>query len=320
MPPRVVPIRRTKPTRLDRALAEELEGSESRSSVARLIRAGCVRVNGAPAKPSTEVGPADEVLVDFPEPEPSRLEAEDLTIGIVHEDEHLVVVDKPAGMITHPAGPIRTGTLVNALLHRFGGLSAVGGGLRPGIVHRLDKGTSGLLVVARDDETHRRLARQLAERTLSRTYVAVAWGRVTPEERVIDAPIGRHPRDRKRMAVVEGGKEARTRVRVRHATDLASVLEVDLETGRTHQIRVHLTWAGHPLVGDAGYGGRRRALAGTPRAVRRDADRLLDRIGRPALHAWRLRFVHPWTGEDVRCEAPVPPDVDAVVRFVRAAG
>ncbi len=299
--------------RLDRALARELDGEESRSSVARLIREGRVTLNGAPAKPATEVFPGDEIVVDRPAPVPADLPAEDLPLRIVHEDEWLAVVDKPAGMVTHPAGALRTGTLVNALLHRLDQLSGVGGVLRPGIVHRLDKGTTGLLVVAKDDETHRALSAQLADRTLSRIYEAVVWGHVRPERFEIDAPIARDPRDRKKMAVVAGGKEARSHVRVLRAADAASHVEVRLETGRTHQIRVHLQHRGHPLVGDSTYGGRRRALGAFSRRALREADRLVEAIDRPALHARRLRFVHPARGVEMELESPLPPDLEGLL-------
>lgn len=318
--PRVIRIPARSAARLDRALAEELAGVESRTSVARLIRDGRVLLNGRPAKPASEVFEGDTVTIDLPEPVPSDLQAEDLPIGVVFQDEHMAVIDKPAGMVTHPAGALRTGTLVNALLARFPGLSTVGGPLRPGIVHRLDKGTTGLLVVALDDESHRRLARQLAERTLARTYEAVAWGRVTPGSFVVDAPIARHPRDRKRMAVVEGGKEARSRVRVLHAAEAASHIEVALETGRTHQIRVHLQHRGHPLVGDSTYGGRRRALAAASPMARREADELVRMIGRPALHARRIRFRHPFSGDELSFESPIPADLAALVARVPQLG
>jgi 23S rRNA pseudouridine1911/1915/1917 synthase len=295
--------------RLDRALADLLAGSHSRTSVARLIREGHVRLNGRPARPATEVVGGDEITLDLPPPVPADVPAEDLPLGIVWQDEHLVVVDKPAGMVTHPAGSRRTGTLVNALLHHVRDLSGIGGVLRPGIVHRLDVGTTGLLVVAKHDESHRRLADALRRREIKRIYEAVAWGRVEPAELVIDAPIGRHPRDRKRMGVVEGGRAARTRVRVLAASDVASHLEVRLETGRTHQIRVHLAHRGHPLVGDATYGGRRTALRRLPPGVRTAARALLERIDRPALHARRLELRHPFHGEALRFESPRPDDL-----------
>jgi 23S rRNA pseudouridine1911/1915/1917 synthase len=307
------------PERLDRALARELAGRESRSSIARLIREKRVLLNGRPARPATEVVAGDEVVVDRPEPVPVDVPPEDLEFGVVYQDDAIVVVDKPAGMATHPAPGSARGTLVNALLYRIADLSGIGGELRPGIVHRLDKGTTGLLVVAKTDEAHRRLSAQLAARTLKRSYVAVAWGRVEPEAFTIDAPIARHRRDRKRMAVVEGGREARTHVRVERATDLASHLGVELETGRTHQIRVHLHHYGHPLVGDATYGGRRRAIRGAGPAIRRAADALVREIDRPALHACRLRLVHPFTEEPLTFESPLPADLERVLAIVGAA-
>jgi 23S rRNA pseudouridine1911/1915/1917 synthase len=216
-------------------------------------------------------------------------------------------------MVTHPAGSRRAGTLVNALLHQVKDLSGIGGVLRPGIVHRLDEGTSGLLVVAKSDEAHRRLATQLKERRLRRTYEALAWGRVEPSRFEIEAPIARHPRDRKRMAVVATGKEALSRVRVLRATDLATHVEVELATGRTHQIRVHLSHRGHPIVGDARYGGRRRALRHLPKWVEPTARRLLDSLSRPALHAARLSLRHPASGEVLEFASPLPDDIRAAL-------
>lgn len=318
--PQEVRIRATVPTRLDRALAEELHGRESRTSIAKLIKAGRVLVNGRPGKARFEVTEADVVTVDFPAPEPTELPAEDLPLDVVYEDGDLAVINKAAGMITHPAGPLRTGTLVNALLHRFGGLSGVGGGDRPGIVHRLDKGTTGLLVVARNDEAHRRLAAQLAERTLKRTYEAAVWGALRPDQFWIDEPIGRHPKDRKKMAVRSDGKEARSLVNVLYCSDLGSHAEVSLETGRTHQIRVHLQHYGHAIIGDPTYGGRRRALLAASPAVLRRADEVRGFLDRPALHARRIRFEHPRTGETMEFEAPVPADLDRIVRFLRHHG
>ncbi len=302
------------PERLDRLLARLMVGEQSRSSIARLIREGRVRLGGRPVKPSTEASGGDTVTVELPAPEPSDIPAEDLPLNILWQDEHLLVVDKAAGMVTHPAGPLRTGTLVNALLHHVGDLSGIGGVLRPGIVHRLDVGTTGLLVVAKHDESHRRLADALKRREIRRIYEAVAWGRVEPTEFMIDAPIGRHPRDRKRMAVVEGGREARSRVHVECATDLASHITVSLETGRTHQIRVHLRHRGHPLVGDATYGGRRRGVRRSVAGRRGVAPELLDLVDRPALHAKRLEFRHPFEGEELIFESPRPDDLQCLVR------
>jgi len=301
---------RNKPVRLDRALAEDLP-DVSRTVTQRWIQEGRVLLNGRPAKPAFLVQGGEEIVLDLPPPEPIDLLAEDIPLRVLFEDDALLVVDKPAGMSTHPAGPIRQGTLVNALLHHVRSLSSVGGDLRPGIVHRLDKGTSGLLVVAKTDESHRRLAKSLALRNISRIYEALCWGTVSPSSFTIDAPVGRNPRDRKRMAVVEKGKPARSHVRVLESFALASRVEVSLETGRTHQIRVHLAHRGHPVVGDAAYGGRKKRIhAGAP--TRERAARMLEIMEHPALHARELRFSHPFTGEPQVFTAPLPED------FVRA--
>ncbi|GJM45372.1 MAG: pseudouridine synthase [Gemmatimonadota bacterium] len=315
------PIRLTIPPersgeRLDRALATELAGSESRSSIQKLIRDGHILLNGRPARVATEVAEGDEILMSKPEPVAPEIQPQDVAFGLVFEDDHLAVIDKPAGMTTHPAPGSPDGTLVNGLLYRIRNLSGIGGVLRPGIVHRLDKGTTGLLVVAKHDEAHRRLAAQLEARTLKRIYEAVVWGEVMEEQFVIEAPIARHARDRKRMGIVEGGKAARTWGRVRFATPLASHLDLQLDTGRTHQIRVHMQHRHHPLVGDAMYGGRRRAIRTADPAVRRDADLLVREIDRPALHARALRFLHPESGEPLSFESPLPADFRRVLDFI----
>ncbi len=302
-----------RPARLDRALAEALAGEHSRTEIARWIREGRVLLGGAAAKASQLVAGGEEVVVDVPEPPPAEIPAQAIPLAVVYEDDALLVVDKPAGLVTHPAGPLREGTLVNALLHHAASLSRTGGAMRPGIVHRLDKGTSGLLVVAKTDEAHRRLARSLRARTMTRRYEAIVWGYVRPAAFAVDAPIGRHPRDRKKMAVVEGGKEARSNVRVLAAAELASRIEVDLDTGRTHQIRVHLAHRRHPVVGDALYGGR-RAPSFPGARLRAAASALLASIDRPALHARELRLPHPFTGEPLVFESPLPED------FLRALG
>jgi 23S rRNA pseudouridine1911/1915/1917 synthase len=276
--------------RLDRALAD-LDPELSRSAAARLARAGRVTLNGRPARPSDTVR-AGDVLEYEPLPAES-LEAspEAIPLTVVYEDADLVVVDKPAGMVVHPAPGHRSGTLVDALLGRGGTWSSVGGAARPGIVHRLDKGTSGLMLAARTDLAHRALAAQLADRTLARTYLAIARGAVTEPDQVVEGPIGRHPRDRLRMAVVERGRQARTHVRVLERRGGHTLVQCDLETGRTHQIRVHLAALGHPVAGDGVYG---RPRPGDP--------------DRPMLHAHRLRFRHPRTDASMTFESPPPAD------------
>lgn len=223
---------------------------------------------------------------------------EAIPLDVVYEDEDLVVIDKPAGMVVHPAAGHSSGTLVHALLGRGGSWSSAGGQARPGIVHRLDRDTSGLLVAARNDMTHRALAAQLAERSLSRTYLAIVRGRVKSEAGTLEGPIGRHPRDRKRMAVVAGGRAARTHYEVAERLRGHTLLRLRLETGRTHQIRVHLSTFGHPIAGDREYGG------GSPPA-------------RPMLHAWRLKLRHPKTGGELSFEAEPPADFQAFLKQQR---
>jgi len=249
-----------------------------------------VLINGHPADPADRVAAGD--VVDYEIPEAFVVEAggEDIALDIVYEDEDLAVIDKPAGMVVHPAPGHYTGTLVHALLGRGGAWSTVGGVARPGVVHRLDKGTSGLIVVARNDTSHRALSAQLKDRSLSRTYLAIVRGSIKTEAGELEGPIGRDPRERKRMAVVAGGRYARTRYEVVERRRTHTLLRCELDTGRTHQIRVHLAALGHPVAGDTEYGGREEG-----------ADR-------PMLHAWRLRLRHPRTGKDMSFEAPPPAD------------
>jgi len=238
------------------------------------------------------VAAGDVIEFEIPEAYVAEATPEAIPLEILYEDEDLAVIDKPAGMVVHPAPGHHTGTLVHALLGRGGGWSAVGGVTRPGIVHRLDKGTSGLIVVARNDASHRALSSQLKDRSLSRTYMAIVRGSVKDDAGELEGPIGRDPRERKRMAVVSGGRFARTRYKVAGRRGGHTLLRCDLDTGRTHQIRVHLAAMGHPVAGDAEYGG---SEAG---------------VSRQMLHAWRLRLRHPRTGEEMSFEAPPPPDFD----------
>jgi len=279
--------------RLDRVLAG-LDPELSRSAAGRLARSGLVAVNGRPGRPSDAVGPGDVLEYEPPPAEVLDPVPESVPLSIVYDDPDLVVIDKPAGMVVHPAAGHHAGTLVHALLGLGGRWSTIGGAARPGIVHRLDRGTSGLMLAARTDRAHRALAAQLADRTLSRTYLAIVRGELAAGERVLEGPIGRHPRDRLRMAIVEGGRAARTRVRPIERRGGHTLVQCDLDTGRTHQIRVHLAAVGHPVAGDDLYGRRR---PGDPE--------------RPMLHAHRLRFLHPATGEQMSFESPPPADFAA---------
>lgn len=301
--------------RLDAWLADHLELSRTR--IARLIQEEHVRLNGELPRKAEPLSPGDRVVLDIPPLERPRAEPQDLPLDIVWQDRHLLVVDKAAGMVVHPAPGHPSGTLVNALLYHVTDLSGVGGTLRPGIVHRLDRDTSGLMVVAKSDEAHRALSDALRRRRIRRLYVAASWGHLERSPLRIDAPIGRDPNDRKRMAVVERGRRAVSHVRVRERWAAAELLDVGLETGRTHQIRVHLAHLGHPVVGDELYGaGWERGMGGRNRAWARE---LAHRTSRQFLHAGKLALRHPVTGEALRFRAALPEDLEAVVRWARPA-
>lgn len=298
--------------RLDLWLARRLP-ELSRARLQALIAAGDVLLDGAPTRPSARPRPGQTVTVRVPDPEPAEPAPEDIPVRIVHEDAHLLVVDKPAGLVVHPGAGRPSGTLVNALLHHVRDLSGVGGVLRPGIVHRLDKGTSGLLVVAKDDATHRALTRQFSARTTEKDYLAVVLG--VPEHRqgVVDLPVGRDPRHRQRMSArVPRGREARTSWILVEAFPGAALLRLRIHTGRTHQIRVHLATVGHPVLGDATYGGCK--LPASARPLLREA---LAGLTRPALHAARLAFTHPATGERVTFAADLPEDLGRLLEVLR---
>lgn len=299
--------------RLDAVVSERAELSRSQAS--GLIADGAVLVNGTSARKSYRPRAGDTIEVVIPEPPPAELEPQDLPITIVHQDEDIVVVDKPAGMVVHPAPGHANGTMVNALLARVGDLSSIGLPYRPGIVHRLDRDTSGLLVVARTDRAHRRLAAALASREVGRRYIAAVWGRFDHGDTTIDRPIARHPGNRKRMAVVEGGREAITHVRHLERWAAADLLAVRLETGRTHQIRVHLSDAGHPIVGDPLYGPRwERGMSGAGGVW---AAEFARRSGRLFLHAARLAFDHPNSGEPLNFTSPLPEPLSSAVEWAR---
>jgi 23S rRNA pseudouridine1911/1915/1917 synthase len=285
--------------RLDRFLALRLPHL-SREFLQKLIREGLVRVDGAlQTKPSRPLKAGSVVEVEVPPPVPMEVFPEDLAIPVLYEDEALAVVDKPAGMSVHPGAGITTGTLVNALLHRIQGLSGIGGVERPGIVHRLDKETSGLIVIAKNDAAHQALSKQFATRRVKKVYYAVAHG-IAKQDFTADMPIGRDARHRKRMTVTPAGRMAVTDFIVeRHWPPHACLLQCRPLTGRTHQIRVHLAAQGHPIVGDKTYGG----------APQRKAIALLRDFPRHALHAGEIRFVHPLSGRELRFECPLPGDM-----------
>ena len=276
-------------TRLDVLLSRD--GTLSRSRAAELIRQGAVAVNGKPElKPACKPDPGAEICLEMPDVRPAAVEAQDIPLTVLYQDSHLAVVIKPCGMVVHPAAGNPDGTLVNALLYHLDSLSGIGGEMRPGIVHRLDKDTSGLLLVAKDDATHAALSRDLSERKMEKHYYAVVAGVMKEPSGVIDAHIGRSPSDRKKMAVVPDGRAARTEWRVVRQESDRALLDIHLITGRTHQIRVHMSSIHHPVLGDPLYGHK-----GMPKAPRL------------MLHAFSLSFTHPATGERMTFTAPPEP-------------
>lgn len=283
----------------------------SRGTIQRLIEQGHIRIDGRTVKSTHHPQAGEQIEVYWPEARPAEARPEEIPLDILHEDKDLLVLNKPPGLVVHPAAGHEEHTLVNALLHHCAGqLSGIGGVARPGIVHRLDKETSGCLVVAKNDAAHIDLAKQFAGRTLEKVYLAIVCGELPRDHGEIRADIARHPTHRKRMAVMDGsGREARTSYRVRERLGGSTWVEAHLHTGRTHQIRVHFQHLGHPIVGDATYGNRQNK-------------RLTELTGyaapRQMLHAWKLSFRHPRTGRKVSFEAPWPADFESALAALRA--
>ncbi len=304
--------------RLDTYLTNHVENA-TRSKVQQAIRDGHVLVDGRTAKNSHRVSPGEVIAISLPAPPPPTVGPEDIPLDVLYEDADLVVLNKPAGMVTHPAYTHYTGTLVNALLHRWRERPPdFPDPVRPGIVHRLDKDTSGIMVVARNEATLARLAAQFSKRTTVREYWAIVWGRLTPRKGTINASLGRSKSDRKKFAVSGSGKEATTDYEVLEEFPDLTLVKLTLRTGRTHQIRVHMHHFGHPVFGDPTYGGRRPPAAGGTAANKERFHRWLDLVRRQALHAKTLGFFHPVKKESMLFDSDLPPDMAALLDDLRS--
>ncbi len=299
--------------RLDVFLAGK-ETALSRSQIKKMIEEGSVLVNGARVKAGYSLKKGDRVSLTQKEPVLLETLPEDIPLRIIFEDSSIVVINKPAGMVVHPAAGNYEGTLVNAVLYHCRDLSGIGGVIRPGIVHRLDKDTSGLIVIAKTDEAHRNLSEQFKKHLVTKVYFAFAFGNFKEDEGMIEAPVGRHPVDRKKMSVYSRrGKEALTRWKVLGRYGLLTFLEIRIETGRTHQIRVHLNSIGHPLLGDETYGNSAKRIQAVQDTTVRSR---LRSVKRHALHAGRLAFIHPRTYEKIEFTAPLPEDMERLRTFL----
>ena len=312
--------------RIDVYLTHHVENA-TRTKVQEAIDAGLVLVNGRSVKASYKIAPGDVIDITLPKPPAPDVLPENIPLEIMYEDASLLIVNKPAGMVTHPAYANYTGTLVNALLyHCRNNLSGVNDVTRPGIVHRLDKDTSGIMVIAKNDAVHAQLARQFSQRTIDREYWAIVWGRFTDGHRtaartgVIEAALGRSKSDRKKIAVSDEGKAAITEYEVLEEFDYLSLVKLKLRTGRTHQIRVHLHHVGHPVFGDPTYGGRRIAWGGTDKKKKEEVHTFLKIIDRQALHAKTIGFIHPVTKERLKFESQLPPDMQQILSLLRTKG
>ena len=302
-------------------LAEKLP-EISRSHIQKLISSGNILVNSSKQRHGYKIQLNDRIDVAVPTPESSDILAENIPLDIVFEDDQIMVINKAKGMTVHPAPGSTHGTLVNAILAHSDDLSGIGGVERPGIVHRLDKDTSGLLVVAKTDHAHTCLQKQIQARTVERRYYALVWGVTKFTEAVVDAPIGRHPTDRQKMAVIKDTEKYTSREAVTHLNVLEryghfTLLEAKLDTGRTHQIRVHCSFIGHPVVGDPAYGGLKRALpSGMSKIEQRELAKLIDNLKGQALHAHSLAFDHPVSGKRLKFEAPLPDDMKEIINWL----
>jgi 23S rRNA pseudouridine1911/1915/1917 synthase len=306
-----------KSKRLDLFLAGK-ELNLSRSRIQKLIEEGKITVDDKKVKSHYKIKGDEKILVEIPPPERLSLEPQDIPLDIVYEDKDLLVVNKPAGMVVHPAGGNYKDTLVNALLFHCKDLSGINGVLRPGIVHRLDKNTSGLLVVAKNDFAHTNLAGQLKDRTLTREYAAFCWGNLPKEKGVVETLIGRSTGDRKMMTVVkQKGREAITEYEVLERFPLGDYLKIKLKTGRTHQIRVHFLYLNHPIMGDPEYGGRKKHLGMIKESLKALANQVLKLIDRQALHAKKIGFVHPRTKKYLEFESELPEDMKRLLNFLK---
>ena len=291
--------------RIDKYLAEQLPDI-TRSYLQKLLKDGSVQMNGQPVKASTKTAAGALIALTIPEPEEPEILPEDIPLDILYEDSDVILINKPKNMVVHPAAGHYTGTLVNALMyHCRGDLSGINGVLRPGIVHRIDKDTTGVLIVCKNDRAHNALAEQLKEHSITRKYRAIVCGNLKEDEGTVDAPLGRHPQDRKKMAIVRsGGKRAVTHYRVLERFGNYTYIECRLETGRTHQIRVHMASLGHPLLGDEIYGRAKSPF----------------KLEGQTLHAMVLGFIHPTTGEYMEFEAPLPEYFEKLLEKLRKSG
>jgi 23S rRNA pseudouridine1911/1915/1917 synthase len=285
----------------------------SRNQVQRLIDNNCILVNEKPQKASYRLRSKDQVLVSVPPPPLSQLEPEPLSLDVVFEDDHLIAINKPPGLVVHPATSHRTSTLVHGLLHHCDHLADLGGPLRPGIVHRLDKDTSGIIVVAKENSAYRHLSRQFKEKLVYKEYSALVYGHLRQSSGQFTDPIRRHPKNRKKMGIIAGGREASTFWWLELLFGEVSLVKVVIKTGRTHQIRVHFAHARHPVVGDATYGGKKRVKSVQNPLMRAR----LSKVKRQMLHARRLALEHPATGETLDLSAPLPEDMTDLLQFLR---